>query len=538
MKKELFNQFEALIRGHIGEFYAKAYSVKGNRAEAEDLTEDVIVWGASKFSGLANKERVIDLISGRIGNGTYTGTETTDEKALWARIAEKIRSRKRIPVIWTTVVAFVLLLGIGIGVAIRLSEDEPNPGMSGGVIIDDGIIVEGDNINFQLNNYHNLTSALGAKAKFKEFVDRMKFVDYFAAAITAPDGNIYAVHQNFEEETGNNTTFTLYRANKDGWESVGAGNISSVFVDDSYGGEFAPSYIYIMADSSSNIYVFCMLDEEIVAYKFDPKKNTLETFSLDIPFEKALKNKFWIYYDKSYGEDDTVYIACLNGGEMTLYSYDIKSGSTVLFTEKFNVGSGADIVLTAKNDIIYMVTQNGLSGWVVNYYSICRNQKPSKFELSQSDNWVTGEVEHISNKNFGSGGILIDGNNNVHVLTTYKSSKTRYIKQYVFDSIGNFVGEYNLSPLQFEDGGYFTECASVFTGKDGKLYYIEIYKGLNNCISIGMLDEMDYSKSIYISSFELLENIDLGRIRQNNFDFLFYGADEQIYYFSLGMFTE
>ena len=538
MKKELLNQFETLIRGHIGEFYTKAYSVKGNRAEAEALTEEAIVWGASKFSGLANKERVVDLIVARIGGGAYTGTETTNESALWARTAEKIRSRNRTPVILTAVVSFILLLGIGIGVAIGLSQDEPNPGINGGVIIDDGVIIEGENVNFQLNNYHNLTSALGTKATFKKFVDRMKFVDYFAAAVTAPDGNIYAVYQNFEEENGNNTTFTLYRANQDGWESVGVGNISSVFVDDTYGGEYAPSYIYIMADSSSDVYIFCVLDEAIVAYRFDSEKNALGVVSLDIPFTMALKNKFWMYYDESQGENGTVYIACLNGGTITLYSYDIKSGSTVLFTEKFNVGSGADIVLTAKNDIIYMVTQNGLSGWVINYYSICRNQKPSKFELSQSDNWVTGEVEHISNKNFGSGGIAIDGNNNVHILTTYKSSKTRYVKQYVFDSIGNFVGEYNLSPLQFEDGGYFTECASVFTGKDGKLYYIEIYKGLNNYISIGMLDEMDYSKSIYISSFELFENIDLGRIKQNNFDFLFYGEDEQIYYFSLSMITE
>ena len=71
MKKELLKQFETIVRGHIGEFYARAYAVKGNRAEAEALTVDAIVWGASKFSGLANKERVVDLISARIGDGSH-----------------------------------------------------------------------------------------------------------------------------------------------------------------------------------------------------------------------------------------------------------------------------------------------------------------------------------------------------------------------------------------------------------------------------------------------------------------------------------
>ena len=540
MKKELLKQFETIVRGHIGEFYARAYAVKGDRAEAEALTVDAIVWGASKFSGLANKERVVDLIVARIGDGTYTGTETTNENALWARTAEKIRSRNRTPVILTAVVSFILLLGIGIGVAIGLFQDEPNPGINGGVIIDDGVIIEGDNVNFQLNNYHNLTSALGTKATFKKFVDRMKFVDYFAAAVTAPDGNIYAVYQNFEEENGNNTTFTLYRANQDGWESVGVGNISSVFVDDTYGGEYTPSYIYIMADSSSNIYVFCVLDEEVVAYRFDTEKNALEILSLDIPFTMALKNKFWMYYDESQGENGTVYIACLNGGTITLYSYDIKSGSTVLFTEEFNVGSDADIVLTAKNDTVYMATQNGGAGWMLNFYYVYRNQKPKKHKLHSADNYITSTVESVVNKNFGAGGIAVDQDGRVHVITTGRPGGIeigRYVKHYIIDMEGG-ITQYVLPALKFENSTYLAECSGVFVGDDGNVYYLEIYTGSDNCFSIGKLDENDGGKSTCVSFFELPDNISLGRIRQNNFDFLFYGEDEQIYYFSLSMITE
>ena len=336
----------------------------------------------------------------------------------------------------------------------------------------------------------------------------------------------------------------MYKATEEGWNAIGKGDISSVFTNDAYGGEYTPSCIHIMSDSSSNIYVFCMLDEKIVVYKFDSETNIFEKSLLDISFEEALGNKFWIYYDKTYGANGTVYIACLNSGLMTLYSYDVLTNSMELYAKAFNVGRGVnntDIVFTAKDDAVCMVTQNSLSGWVLNYYSVRRNQEPIKTELFRANSFVSSAIECVANKNFGSGGIAIDKNGLVHIVTTYKASginRGSSLKHYVIDSSGNVIEKCDLPILKFEDGGYLAECAGVFVGKDGNLYYIEIYKGLNNFISIGMLNETDYTQSIYIDSFELPNNIDLGRIRQNNFDFLFYSEEEQIYYFSLYMDTE
>ena len=451
------------------------------------------------------------------------------------------KKKKRNIICVTALLSAVLLIGLSFGIS-RFGTEPPPPIVDNepdGVVMNNTTVITGDVTDSELRNYHNLTSELGAKAKFDVFVDRMKFVDYFSTAITAPDGNTYVAYQNFEEENGNNTTFTLYKATEDGWNAIGKGDISSVFINDAYGGEYTPSCIHVIADSLSNIYVFCMLDENIVVYKFDTETNIFEKSALDIPFEAGLGNKFLIYYDKTYGTNGTVYIACLNSGLVTLYSYDVLTNSAELYAKAFNVGKGVnntDMVLTAKDDVVYMVTQNGLSGWVLNYYAVHRNQEPVKTELFRSNSFVSSEVECIANKNLGSGGIAVDRNGLVHVITTYKASgisTERSLKHYVIDSSGDVIQKCDLPILKFEDGGYLAECAGVFVGKDSNLYYIEIYKGLNNYFSIGMLNETDHTQSIYIDSFELPNNIDLGRIRQNNFDFLFYGEEEKIFYFSL-----
>ena len=124
MKKELLKQFETLVRGHIGEFYTKAYAVKGNRAEAETLTVDAIVWGASKFSGLANKERVVDLISARIGDGSHEGMEFTNEENMISRTMERIRSKGKLKSLVWGVVSCVLVLAILVVTLPRLPYDE------------------------------------------------------------------------------------------------------------------------------------------------------------------------------------------------------------------------------------------------------------------------------------------------------------------------------------------------------------------------------------------------------------------------------
>ena len=543
MKKELLTQFETIVRGHIGEFYARAYAVKGDRAEAEALTVDAIVWGASKFSGLANKERVIDLISARIGDGAYTETETTNENALWARTAEKIRSRNRTPVILTAVVSFILLLGIGIGVAIGLLPDQPEPpsGTDGKIVVnvtemDDTKTVKGDSGIAELLNYHTISTRLGKKAKPDTMQDRMDYVGRMASAIIAPDGTQYVAYHNIETEDGSNTTFTLYRAEQDGWKALGIQSVSTALPVYNGYPDFHQAWIYLVADEDSNIYTVTVLDEEIVIYRY---KADEESFTLVKTGASYRMNTMWHYltirFDSNYGDKGAIYISAVHDSLVELYRYDIASSQTVPFSEKITAGGATQVVFDVKDDIVYMVADYGTSPQKLTY--ICSNEDEiiSRKDISVTTNSILATAESIKNRNSGSGGIAVDEAGTVHILTTRKDNtvitNARYsIMHYQITSDGTMT-KTEMEGLYFKDG-YDPTCAGVFEGIDGNIYLIETYKdyAVENFFAIGKLNTQTGNFEYY-DSFELPDDLSLNRVKIMNNTFLFYTNEDTICYF-------
>ena len=269
MKKSLFKEYEALIRPHVREFYAKAYAVKGNRAEAETLTVDAIVWGAWKFSGLVKKERIIELISSHIGDGTHIPAEVTDEKALISRAMKRINEKGKLKTLILGVGSCVLALAI-LAVSIpNLPYDEWFPEETttqtdaegnlvqpviGSVTMKNTKNIQGDNKIVLLENYHNLSKKLGVKTKLNIHTDTYTEIERYSAAIVAPDGTTYMVFNNINNEDTGDITFDLYRMETDGWNKVAEGESQVMHSASAYENYFA-SRIYLVADKESNIYV-------------------------------------------------------------------------------------------------------------------------------------------------------------------------------------------------------------------------------------------------------------------------------------------
>ena len=92
------------------------------------------------------------------------------------------KKKKRNKICIVAFLSFILLIGLG-WIASRFGNDPHPPIVSeesnNGIVMNNATIIAGDTTDSELRNYHNLTSELGAKAKFGVFVDRMKFVDYF-----------------------------------------------------------------------------------------------------------------------------------------------------------------------------------------------------------------------------------------------------------------------------------------------------------------------------------------------------------------------
>lgn len=544
MKKELLKQFETIVRGHIGEFYARAYAVKGDRAEAEALTVDAIVWGASKFSGLANKERVVDLIVARIGDGAYTGTETTNENALWARTAEKIRSRNRTPVILTAVVSFILLLGIGIGVAIGLLPDQPEPpsDTDGKIVVnvtemDDTKTVKGDSGIAKLLNYHTISTRLGKKAKPDTFQDRMDYVGRMASAIIAPDGTQYVAYHNIETEDGSDTTFTLYRAEQDGWKTIGSQSVSTALPAYNGYSYFHQAWIYLVADEDSNIYTVTVLDEEIVIYRYDADGGTFTLIKTGVTYHM---NTLWHYltvrFDESYGEKGAIYISAVHDGLVELYRYDVASAQTEPFSETLKTGGSTQVVFDVKDDVVYMVTHaNQESRDILTYYCLDSDEIIAQKNIFISGNSILATKESVKNRNWGSGGIAVDEAGTVHILTTRTDNtvitNARYsIMHYQITSDGTMT-KMEMEGLYFKDG-YDPTCAGVFEGIDGNVYLIETYKdyAVENFFAIGKLNTQTGNFEYY-DSFELPDDLSLNRVKIMNNTFLFYTNEDTICYF-------
>ena len=273
MKRELQKEFESLVCDHMDTFYANAYTVEGNREDAEYLTETALLWAAGKFAGLASKARIIDLISERIGEGGLCNYSPTDTDALLARVMKKIEARGKIKMLFLSAGALVLMAVI-FSVAIPkipfdtlipadASAAETETDAEGNVILP--VIgevkmagtqtVKGDNGVVTFENYHNISKTLGVKTVLLDGMsDGATKIDRYIASASAPDGTSYIAFTDIviSEDSANNQ-FTLYRMEKDGWKSVGEGESASYYGKSAYWESYDSSHIYMETDAESNV---------------------------------------------------------------------------------------------------------------------------------------------------------------------------------------------------------------------------------------------------------------------------------------------
>lgn len=547
MKKELLKQFETIVRGHIGEFYARAYAVKGDRAEAEVLTVDAIVWGASKFSGLANKERVVDLIVARIGDGSHESMEFTNEENMISRTMERIRSKGKLKSLVWGVVSCVLVLAI-LGVSIpRLPIDDLIPmGTSetttqtdaegnivqpviGSVTMKKTKILKSDDEKITLENYHNLSGLLNEKSTIKALHHNDNLVERFCDSVIAPDGTAYMVYNSIKTEDENNTVITLYRMEESGWKALGTGEAQSNY------GNYLHSRVYLTADRDSNIYIFVLLDQCVTVYRYDCKTGNFAKSDSSLPCIKPLSQiSFSVYNDTSSGTN-RIYVGYKNSSLFSFAYYDIEKDEFVSVAKGIGNSINDSMVFCVKNGNVYVVTKAIVSSKsVLDYYCIESDGTVTKTRLFTSEvSWDT-DSENIGGNGVGQGGVSIDETGTVHILATHwdggvNREVNTYLVHYTIDINGNII-KTELPQHYYENSGYHSVCGGFFVGENGNIYYIESYAGAENVITVCELDTSSCGKSRHIDVIELPENID-DYLRINNNSVVFYSDSDQVFYF-------
>ena len=544
MKKSLVKEYESLIRPHVSELYARAYAVKGNRAEAEALTVDAIVWGAKVFSRMKNKDSLTDMIFQKIETGESVCSSYADPDLSWERAVKTMIGNQKKRGIFAIVGAMLLIIAIGVGAVIGFLPDQPEPpsDTDGKIVVnvtemDNTKTVKGDSGVAELLNYHTISTRLGKKAKPDTFQDRMDYVGRMAASVVAPDGTQYVAYHNIETEDGSNTTFTLYRGEEDGWKAIGTQAVSTALP--AYNGylDFHQAWIYLVADEDSNIYTVTVLDEEIVIYRYDADGGTFTLIKTGATYHM---NTLWHYltvrFDESYGGKGAIYISAVHDGFVELYRYDVASAQTEPFSETLKTGGSTQVVFDVKDDVVYMVTHaNQESQDILTYYCLDSDEIIARKNIFISGNSILATKESVKNRNWGSGGIAVDEAGTVHILTTRTDNtvitNARYsIMHYQITSDGTMT-KTEMEGLYFKDG-YDPTCAGVFEGIDGNVYLIETYKdyAVENFFAIGKLNTQTGNFEYY-DSFELPDDLSLNRVKIMNNTFLFYTNEDTICYF-------
>ena len=551
MKKELLKQFETIVRGHIGEFYARAYAAKGNRAEAEALTVDAIVWGASKFSGLAKKERVVDLIVARIGHGKQVDMEYTNEENMISRTMERIRSKGKLKSLVWGVVSCVLVLAILAVTLPRLPYDEWFPEETttqtdaegnviqpviGAVTMKKTDTIKGDNGAIMLENYHNLSNALDKKTVCFDGYDARSKLDRYTATATAPDGTAYLVFTDIpKKKTEENNTATLYRMEKDGWKALGSFEVQVNYSSNpTMGTTYQSSRIYMETDEDSNVYIFFMMDKSVCIYRYDAKTGEFvkSEASIYTGYKPMIQFTFKTFYDASVGEKGVIYIGTVNMSSVDFSYYDIATDTIVPIVK--NVATSASHrIFCAEDGVIHMaVTAN----YGISYYRIDSDGKVQKKVLSTGE--LYGNRETIAYTGSGAGGIAVDEDGTVHILTTHTISESGTIEivHYVICEDMSFEREV-LPKLYYTDASdYRPACGGLIQDENGDIYYIEIYNDYassGNVFAVGRLGENFGDAPVCIDVVEMTESVNAVSFLRITGNTVVFFAKNDIYYFHL-----
>ena len=550
------------------EIFEKAlFYSNGDPASALERVFLTTLWIAKKYKGLANKDRALDLFYERLASQSVKKSERAGDvkTAISEAFALYRRNRKRKSILSLCLLTVVLLAAIypiaRYCIVPALNSDE-NPSYTtqtdaegnviqpiiGSVTMKKTDSIKSDNGKITLENYHNLSDWIKEKSETDVPSDTATLLERFCDSVTAPDGTTYMVYNSVEKADGSNTIFTLYRMEKDGWKPLGMGeaqsNYGAILIEQYYA-----SRIYVIADSHSDIYVFVILDNSVVVYKYEAK--TGDFFKSDAKLSSVSpisSQSFSTYYDESTG-DERIYVAYKNIHRFSFAYYDIAKDEFVSVTE--NIGSSMNdaIVFCVKNETIYAVVQgtdSTTSKSFLTYYQIGFGGVVLKKSIFTSeDSWMT-DREYIYNRGSGSGGIAVDESGVVHIISSYiktgmNSDSQAYLVHYMINPEGDI--EKQKLPKQYYqdhtnsngDTRYEPVCVSFFVGEHGEIYYMEFYDATRNLLVLCELDRDECGKSEQIDVIELLDNIYACAVRFNNNSMVFYSDSKDIFYFEFNV---
>ena len=510
---------------------------------------------ARKYKHLANKERALDLFYEKLKSVSVARVRefsSHDVREVISFALNDVQRKRKARIGILSLMSVLLIVGAIFVLLLPGADGGPNDGNSSQqntngegsspsaalTIMKNTETLQGDVGTGKLINYHTISTALGKKTKPEGFQDHYTNLGRMAATVTAPDGSSYAVYQNIETEDGSPTTFTLYRADSNGWTEIGIGEVTPKLISDNLMVEtihFHQPWIHLVSDADSNIYTVTVVNDEIVIYRYDPENGTFGLTEATMPI--AL-DSYWNYmnicFDKTFGERGAVYIGTVNMSDVQFYRYDIAGDEITHFGEIGSISGNVSLEFSVRDSVIHAVTTESIYPKQLVYYTMTEEGVQTCRVLSTFMHDIMDHSEYIGNRGGGSGGIEVDSKGNAHIITTYMPSAYEtdwHIYHYVVTPNGE-VTKNILNGLYYTEG-YEPNCAAVFTDTDGEIYFMETYKSggdFLHFIAIGKLNE-ESGQFEYFEGFDLQHNISANKVKVFGQTFLFITSEGSMVYF-------
>ena len=510
---------------------------------------------ARKYKRLANKDRALDLFYEKLKSVSAVRAQefsSHDVRDVISCALSDVQRQRKAQIGILSLLSVLLLVGVIFVLLLPSADGGPNNDNSSQqnangdgtspaaalTIMKNTEILKGDVGTGKLINYHTISTVLGKKTKPEGFQDHYTNLGRMAATVTAPDGSSYAVYQNIETEDGSPTTFTLYRADSDGWKEIGIGEVTPKLISDNLMIEtihFHQPWIHLVSDADSNIYTVTVVNDEIVIYRYDPESGTFGLTEATMPI---VLDSYWNYmnvcFDETFGESGAVYINTVNMSDIQFYRYDIAGDEITHFGEIGGVSGNVSLDFVVRDSVIHVVTTESIYPKQLIYYTIAEDGSQTCQVLSTFMQNIMDHSEYIGNRGGGSGGIEVDNKGNAHIITTYMPSAYESdwsIYHYVITPNGE-VTKNVLDGLYYTEG-YEPNCAAVFTDADGEIYFMETYKSggdFLHFIAVGKLNE-ESGQFEYFEGFDLQDNISANKVKVFGQTFLFLASDGSMVYF-------
>ena len=484
MKKTTMKELENKIRENIVCFYAKAYTVVGNREGAEALTEQSVFDGAKRYGDLMNKARFFDIVEQKIGSGDHKESEPTDCDALAERIIKRIRAWNVRSMIakWVGGTAAVLLILSG---SLSLILPKVYEARSNNVVLmENAIAIGGDFDNSEIVNYQEISAELGPDKETLNTLLGRVFAERIISPTTTPNGTTYIAVNNFDTLEGE-SSFTLHRAYADGWEAVGTGDIGATQLFPYAMNLWQPSEIYTFSDNESNVYVVSRSETEIMIYKYDIKTELFEK-KASIPFTHiTYVDLLFVEFDPDYGENGTAYLIGKELSTLKVFRYDTATDTVSVIRE--------DIALTTEYGEISCCVDQDIS------YVIHSTSDGTLLYQIYGDGYL--DILRLQEYRVRINSMATDREGRLHLLVNDEE-----IKHYIFKEDFLYEAE-TLDQLYYQNTDYYREANNLFLGDDGELYYVETYNdgslGENCFLALGKLDSEVPGKSTFINGFDM-----------------------------------